>query len=161
MASGPLMMASSAVSAIGAMQEGRARANAYNYNAQINERNAEIAEQEGEQIIAQNEVELLRFRRQFDDLNAATQQAFRYNGWIASSGTALKVAMANAAEADEEIAASRYNAKVGKQQKGESALQQRMQANLNQMYASAARTSGFMKAGSSLLSGYGRMKGIG
>ena len=160
MASGPLMMASSAVSAIGAMQEGRARAKAHNYNAQINERNAEIAEQEGEQIIAQNEVELLRFRRQFDDLNAATQQAFRYNGWIASSGTALKVAMANAAEADEEIAASRYNAKVGKQQKEESALQQRMQANLNQMYASAARTAGFMKAGSSLLSGYGRMKGI-
>ena len=160
MASGPLMMASSAVSAIGAMQEGRARAKAHNYNAQINERNAEIAEQEGEQIIAQNEVELLRFRRQFDDLNAATQQAFRYNGWIASSGTALKVAMANAAEADEEIAASRYNAKVGKQQKEESALQQRMQANLNQMCASAARTAGFMKAGSSLLSGYGRMKGI-
>ena len=161
MASGPLMMASAAFSAIGAIEEGRAKARAYNYNAQINERNAEVAEQEGEQIVAENEVELLRFRRQFDDLNAATQQAFRYNGWIADSGTALKVAMANAAEADEEIAARRYNAKVGKQQKEESALQQRMQANLNQMYASAARTSGFMKAGGSLLSGYGRMKGIG
>lgn len=161
MASGPLMIASAAVSAVGAIEQGRAQARAYRYNAQVNERNAAVAEQEGEQIIAENEVELLRFRNQFDDLQAATQQAFRYNGWIASEGTPLKVAMANAAEADEEIAIRRYNAKVGKQQREESALQQRMQANLNRMYASAARTAGFMRAGSSLIGGFGRAKAIG
>ena len=46
-----LMIASAAVSAVGAMQQGRAQARAYNYNAQINERNALVAEQEGEQLI--------------------------------------------------------------------------------------------------------------
>ncbi len=161
MAGPELMIASAAVSAVGAIEQGKAQSRAYRYNAQINERNAAVAEQEGEQIIAENEVEVLRFRKQFDDLQAATQQAFRYNGWIADSGTALKVAMANAAEADEEIATRRYNAKVGKQQKEESALQQRMQANLNQMYASAARTAGFMKAGSTLIGGLADAKAIG
>ena len=70
------------------------------------------------------------------------------------------MALANAAEADEEIAVRRYNAKVGKQQKEESALQQRMQANLNNLYASAAKKSSFISAGSSLLSGFGQVKAI-
>lgn len=155
-----LMIASAAVSAVGAMQQGRAQARAYNYNAQINERNALVAEQEGEQLILENEDAIVRFKRDFAKLQAATQQAQRYNGWIASGGTPLKVALANAAEADEEIAVRRYNAKVGKQQKEESALQQRMQANLNNLYASAAKKSSFISAGSSLLSGFGQVKAI-
>tara|TARA_R110002020_G_scaffold71209_1_gene184176 strand:- start:2447 stop:2929 length:483 start_codon:yes stop_codon:yes gene_type:complete len=160
MAGPELMIASAVIGGIGAMQEGKAQAKAYRYNASINERNAKVAEQEGEQLVYQTEIDLLGFEKRFENLQAATQQSFRYNGWIADSGTALKVAMANANEADEEIATQRYNAQVGKQQKTESALEQRMQANLNNMYASSARKAGFFKAGSSLLSGAAQAKGI-
>jgi len=104
MAGPELMIASAAVSAVGAMQQGRAQARAYNYNAQINERNALVAEQEGEQLILENEDAIVRFKRDFAKLQAATQQAQRYNGWMASCGTPLKVALEYAAEADEVIA---------------------------------------------------------
>ena len=56
------------------------------------------------------EVEIGRFRREFDNLQAATSQSFRFNGWMADTGTPLKVALANASEADEEVAIRRYNA---------------------------------------------------
>ena len=140
---------------------GRQEQAAYNFNADVNERNADVSDQEAEQLVRNEEQNIADFREDFSDLQDATAQAYRYNGWIASTGTPLKVLLANAQEADEEIAARRYNAKVGKQQKEESALQQRMQANLNNLYASAARKSSFISAGSSLLSGFGQAKALG
>ena len=112
----PLLIASTAVSAVGAIQAGKDQQRAYNYNAQINERNAKANDQAAEQLILQNEVDVKRFRNDFDDLQASTSQAFRYNGWMADTGTPLKIALANAQEADEEVATMRYNAKVGKQE---------------------------------------------
>jgi len=131
--------------------QGNQQAAAYKYNAAINERNAQVAEQQGEQLVYANELEIEKFKDDFQDLQAATTQAFRYNGFVAGSGTPLKVALANAAEADEEIAIRRYNAKVGKQQTEESATQERMQGQLNRMYGRQARLAGYINAGSSLL----------
>ena len=76
----PLLIASTAVSAIGAIQAGKDQKRAYDYNAQINERNAKANDQAAEQLVLQNEV---------DDLQASTSQAFRYNGWMADTGTPL------------------------------------------------------------------------
>lgn len=149
----PLLIASTAVSAIGAVQAGKDQKRAYEYNAKVNERNAEANEQAAKQLILQNEVDVVSFRNDFDDLQAASSQAFRYNGWIADTGTPLKLALANAQEADEEVATMRYNAKVGKQELEEQGLQQRMQANLNRMYGRNAARAGRTKAFGSLLSG--------
>ena len=124
---------------------------AYNYNSDINERNAQVADTQAEQLVFQEEQNIVDFRKQFDDLQAATQQAFRYNGWIANEGTPLKVALANAQEADEEIATRRYNAKVGREELKEQGTQERMQGTLNRMYGKAARTAGRARAFNSLL----------
>lgn len=145
--------AAAAVSAVGSIQAGRDQKRAYNYNAKVNERNAQVAEQDAEQLVLMEEVEIGRFRREFDNLQAATSQSFRFNGWMADTGTPLKVALANAQEADEEVAIRRYNAKVGKAELKEKGTQERMSANLNRMYGRAAMRAAYFKAGSSLLSG--------
>ena len=73
---------------------------------------------------------------------------------MADTGTPLKVALANAQQADEEVATMRYNAKVGKQELKEQGVQQRMQANLNRMYGrNAARAGKFQVMGSLLFGG--------
>ena len=146
-------VAAAAVSAVGSIQAGKDQKRAYNYNAQVNERKAKVAEQDAEQLVLMEEVEIGRFRREFDNLQAATSQSFRFNGWMADTGTPLKVALANASEADEEVAIRRYNAKVGKAELKEKGTQERMSANLNRMYGRAAMRAAYFKAGSSLLSG--------
>jgi hypothetical protein len=83
-------------------------------------------------------------------------QAFRYNGFVATGGTPLKVAMENARQADEEIAMRRYNAAIGQQQALESATEARMQADLNRLYGAQASQASYYQAGSTLLSGASR-----
>lgn len=155
------MAVSSVASAAGQAAAGRAQAQAHEYNAQVNERNAKVAEQEGKVLVRNEEVRILEFEEDIQDLLDAQAQAFRYNGVVASSGTALKVRMESAAEADEEIAMRRYNAAVGKTQAEESATQQRMQANLNRMYAKQARIAGMFGAGQSLLGGFSKIAKLG
>jgi hypothetical protein len=133
------------------LSAGKQQQAAYNYNSDINERNAQVAEQQAEQLVFQEEQNIVDFRKQFDDLQAATSQAFRYNGWIANEGTPLKVALANAQEADEEIATRRYNAKVGRAELKEQGTQERMQGTLNRMYGKAARTASKARAVNSLI----------
>tara|TARA_R100000388_G_C7224122_1_gene150753 strand:+ start:12 stop:461 length:450 start_codon:yes stop_codon:yes gene_type:complete len=133
------------------LSAGRQEQAAYNYNADINERNAKASDQEAAQLIFAEEQNIVEFREQFSDLSDAQAQAYRYNGWIAESGTPLKVALASAQEADEEIAARRYNAKVGSQQLTEQGVQERMQGTLNRMYGRAARTASRGRALGSLI----------
>ena len=124
---------------------------AYNYNADINESKAKTADQEAAQLILSEEQNIVEFRQQFSDLQDAQAQAFRYNGWIAEEGTPLKVALASAQEADEEIATRRYNAAVGAQEIRESGVQERMQGTLNRMYGKSAATAGKARAFQSLI----------
>ena len=138
--------------------QGRQEQAAYNYNADINERNAKVAEQEAEQLVFQEEQSIVQFREDISDLQDATAMAYRYNGWIAEEGTPLKVALANAQEADEEIATRRYNAAVGRAELTEGATQERLQGNLNRMYGKAARRAGQFAAASSLLSSAAKVR---
>ena len=149
-------VAGSAVSAAGTYAAGRQQAAAHNYNADINERNAQVAEQQIQQLQIREDEKIVEFRKDYKKFSDAQSQAFRHNGWIASSGTPLKVALASAVEADEEIATRKYNAKLGIQSLEESALEQRMSGNLQTMYGSAAKRAGITGAGTSLLAGAGQ-----
>jgi len=150
------VIGASLLSARASLQSGKAQQNAQEYNAQVQERNAVIAERESKQIEIQSERDIARFQDSFGRLQASTMQGFRYNGFVATSGTPLRVALENAQQADEEIAARRYNAAVGQQQTLESATEARMQADLNRMYGAQARSASIYQAGSSLLSGASR-----
>jgi len=141
--------------AVGAYQQGRAQAAANDYNADINERNAQVAEQQIQQLQLREDEKIVKFREDYKKFSDAQSQAFRHNGWIASSGTPLKVALASAAEAEEEISTRKYNAKLGVQSLNESALEQRMSGNLQRMYGASAKRAGIIGAGTSLLGGAG------
>jgi len=147
---------SALLSAKAALDAGKAQQRASEFNAAVNERNAQIAEQEGEQLKLASELQIRDFSKSFDRLQASTMQAFRYNGFVATGGTPLRVALENAKQADEEIAMRRFQASIGQQQAAESATAERMQAGLNRMYGQQARKASYYQAGSSLLSGASR-----
>ena len=140
-----------ATQATGAVAQGNTQQAAYNFNADINERNAKVAEQQAEQLVRREEEKIVDFQKDFRKFSDAQSQAFRYNGWIASEGTPLKVALASAQEAEEEIATRRYNAKVSSGALEENAAQERMQATLNRMYGQTARRAGQIRATTTLL----------
>jgi len=140
-----------ATQATGQVAQGNTQQAAYNFNADINERNAQVAEQQADQLVRREEQKIVDFQKDFRKFSDAQSQAFRYNGWIASEGTPLKVALASAQEAEEEIATRRYNAKVSAGQLEENATQERMQADLNRMYGKSASRAGKVDAGTSLL----------
>tara|TARA_R110002096_G_scaffold227336_1_gene416655 strand:- start:215 stop:706 length:492 start_codon:yes stop_codon:yes gene_type:complete len=144
-------IAGAVTQASGQIMEGNAQDAAYKYNADINERNAQVAEQQADQLVRREEEKIVDFQKDFRKFSDAQSQAFRYNGCIASEGTPLKVALASAQEAEEEIATRRYNAKVSSGALEENAAQERMQATLNRMYGKTARRAGQIRATTTLL----------
>jgi len=155
-----LSVASTAASAATSVVQGRQQEAVYDYNAKINQRNAEVADVAAEQLYQTERLKIQKFRKEFGKLQAATKQGFRYNGWIADGDTPMLVALANATEADEEIAIRDYNARVGQQELKEEGVALRMEAELNKMYGDQARMAGVMRAGQSLLSGASSMYNI-
>ena len=147
----------STAQAAGQVAEGNTQNAAYQFNADINERNAQVAEQQADQLVRREEEKIVDFQKDFRKFSDAQSQAFRYNGWIASEGTPLKVALASAQEAEEEIATRRYNAKVSAGQLEENATQERMQADLNRMYGKAAKRSGQLRATGTLLNTFANL----
>lgn len=145
---------SSVVQADAARKIGKQTKAANDYNASINDRNALADEQDAIQLKLANGLSIARFQREFSDLQDATSQAFRFNGFVAEGGTPLKVALANAKEADEEIAIMKYNSAVGVQELEQSAVQNKMQGNLNRLYGRNAMAAANINAGTSLLSGF-------
>ncbi len=144
-------IAGAVTQASGQIMEGNAQDAAYKYNADINERNAQVAEQQADQLVRREEEKIVDFQKDFRKFSDSQSQAFRYNGWIASEGTPLKVALASAQEAEEEIATRRYNARVSSGALEENAAQERMQATLNRMYGKTARRAGQIRATTTLL----------
>ena len=57
------------------LSAGRQEQAAYNYNADINERNAKASDQEAAQLIFAEEQNIVEFREQFSDLSDAQAQA--------------------------------------------------------------------------------------
>ena len=139
--------------AAGHAAQGKGQEAAYKYNADINDRNAKSSQIAAEQLILAEELQIGKFENSYNELAQQTEMANSYNGWIADSGTPLKIALANAQEADAEVNIKRYNAQVGKQQLQEQGLQQKMQGNLNRLYGKEARRAGNTRAFTSLLSG--------
>ena len=151
------MAASTAVSAAAQISAGKQQKSAYDYNAQIDERNAQAKDIQAEVFKRNADLQIQKISKDFRRLNDATSQAFRKNGFVATGGTPLLVALENAQNADEEIAIRQYNASVGEQQIEESAVNDRLSANLNRMYGQAAQKSAIIGAGKTLMSGASSM----
>ena len=124
------------------------------YNQQVSERNAQIAEQEANQIGQQAEFDIARFDQKFRQAEGAVAVAVAKSGAVAGSGTAARITEANALEAEMERKITRYNADVGIAKKMQQAEFAKIQGQMAKREARIANIQTAAKAGSSLLQIY-------
>ena len=121
------------------------------YNQAVQNRNAQIAEQEAAQIEKQLELDLARFDQQFQQLQGQTKTAVLKSG-AELSGSGLRVLRANAEQAEIEKDIMDYNAKIGQARKFEEANFARIQGVIAKQQAKIAQIGTLMQTGTSLLS---------
>ena len=124
------------------------------YNQAIQNRNAQIAEQEAAQIEKQLEFDLARFDQKFQQLQGQTNVAIAKSG-ADISGTGLRILRSNAQQAEIEKNIMDYNAKIGQARKFEEANFSRIQGNVARQQAKIAQLGTLTQTGTSLL----RMQG--
>jgi hypothetical protein len=129
---------------------GQAANAAGKYNQAVQNRNAQIAEQESAQIEKQNEFDIARFDQQFQQLEGQTKVASLKSG-VDLSGSALRIARYNAEQAELQKDIMTYNSKIAQSQKIEEANFARIQGNIARQQGRQAQLAYFAKAGQSLM----------
>lgn len=121
------------------------------FNQAVAERNATIAEQEAAQIDKQLEFDLGQFDKEYVKLVGAERVASAKSG-VGYEGTALRIARANAEEAQLQRNITEYNAKINKSQKLNEAVFLRIQGQQAKQQATMQKIQLASSFGSSLLS---------
>ena len=124
------------------------------YNQQVSERNAQIAEQEANQIRQQAEFDIARFDQRFRQSVGTVEVALAKSGVVIDSGSGARVTEANVLEAEMEKKITRYNADMGAAKKIEEAQFSKIQGQIARREARIANIQTAAKAGSSLLQIY-------
>ena len=88
------------------------------FNQAVQNRNAQISEQEAAQMEKQLEFDLARFDQQFDKIQGATTTSVLKSGAVLE-GSGLRLLRANAVEAELQKNIMEYNSKVGQAKKME------------------------------------------
>ena len=113
------------------------------FNQAVKERNATIAEQEGEQIEKRlEEFDIPKFEQQFAQLQGETKTKIVKSG-ADLSGSGLRILRRNAEQAEVEKNVMTYDAQIGKARKFEEANFARMQGSLARMQAKQAEIAGY------------------
>jgi len=120
------------------------------YNQAIQNRNAQIAEQEAAQIEKQLEFDLARFDQRFQQLQGQAKTRILKTG-ADLSGTGLRVLRSNAQQAEIEKNIMDYNAKIGQAKKFEEANFARIQGNIARQTSRIAQVGTLFQTGTSLL----------
>ena len=121
------------------------------YNEAVSNRNAQVAEQEAALIEKQSEFDIARFDKDFRKLEGETKVALAKSGVVAGSGTAYKIAAANAREAVLQREIITYNSKVAQSRKIEQANFSRIQGNIARQQARLAQIGTIASIGTCLL----------
>lgn len=129
------------------------------FNQAVQNRNAQISEQEAAQMQKQLEFDLARFDQQFDKIQGATTTSVLKSGVSLEGGTGLRLLRANAVEAQLQKNIMEYNSKVGQAKKMEEANFYRIQGQIARQQARSAQISTLFSTGTSLLTMGGGFKG--
>ena len=124
------------------------------YNQAIQNRNAQVAEQEAQALQQKLELDLVRFDQQFQQLQGETNVALAKSG-VERSGSALKILRSNTEQAELEKDMIEYNSKIAQSRAFEQANFARMQGQLARMEGRAAAMGYYGQAISALVP-YGR-----
>ena len=121
------------------------------YNQAVQNRNAEVAEQEKDRLQQKLEFDLARFDEQFLKLQGQTKTRILKSG-VTLEGTGLKILRSNSEQAEIEKNVMDYNSKVAQSRKLEEANFARMSGQMARMEARQAQFGYYAQAGQSLLS---------
>ena len=143
------------VSVQGARAQGKAQAAGSRFNAAVRERDAKTADIQADWTKLTSDISDLKFVDDFAELQAEVGQRTRTNGWT-MTGTGLHVYMANAREADDELAARQVDTYAEMQAYHEKGVNSRLQAQLNRMEARSQLQASRYRAAGAAISGISR-----
>ena len=123
------------------------------YNQAIQNRNAQVAEQEAQAIEQQKNLDIQRFDQQFVQLQGSTKTSILKSG-ATLEGTGLRILRANAEQAEIEKDIIDYNAKIGQAKKFEEANFSKIQGQVARQQAKSAELGYYAGAGTSLLKAF-------
>jgi len=148
-----LAVGSSLLGAGAAIDSGKSQQVALEFNANVNERNAVIAEQRAEVIKRESDLNVQDIKGRYAEFQAMQERTLAMNGWDADTGTGLQLQIEAASAADQDIANLQYNTAIAQAQVLEGAVQERIQADLNRLYGKQAVRESEYRAAGTLLSG--------
>jgi hypothetical protein len=122
-------------------------------NAQLAERDAEVAKNNKIAIEQKARMDLERMEIEFASLQSQTLVNFRYRGVDPSDGTPLDIAAGNVSDYEYDRDVFEYNTTIAKQEQDEIATFARMKANIERMTGQAKAAYHKQAAVTSLLSG--------
>lgn len=121
------------------------------FNEAVNNRNAAVLEAEAEQIAKKTEFDIARFDESYQKLVGQAEVSFAKSGVVAGTGTAYRIAAANAREKYMQENIMRYNSKVAETKKIEQANFARINAQMAREQARLAQYQTIASTGTSLL----------
>jgi len=121
------------------------------FNEAVGNRNAQVLEAEAEQIEKKTDFDIARFNESYQKLVGQAEVAFAKSGVVSGTGTAYRIAAANAREKALQENIIRYNAQVAKSKKLEQANFARINASMARERAKLAQYQTIASYGTSLL----------
>ena len=121
------------------------------FNEAIGNRNAKVLEAEAEQIEKKTEFDIARFDESYQKLVGQSEVAFAKSGVVSGTGTAYRIAAANAREKYMQENIMRYNSKVAQSKKIEEANFARISGQMAREQARMAQYQTIASTGTSLL----------
>jgi len=120
------------------------------YNQAVQNRNAQIKEQESQLLEKQLEFDLAQFDKKFAKFQGTTKTRILKSG-VELSGSGLRILRSNSEQAELQKDVMDYNSKVAQSQKLEEANFARMSGVIARREAKIAQLGYYAKAGESLL----------
>ena len=121
------------------------------YNKGVAEREAKVLENQADAIEKKKEFDIAQFDKQFQKVEGQTKVALAKSGVVQGTGTAYRIEMANAMEAELQKHLIAYNAKVAADKKLEEAKFAIIRGNIAQQNAKLAQINTIASTGTSLL----------
>ena len=121
------------------------------FNEAIGNRNAQVLEAESEQIKKKTEFDIARFDESYQKLVGQAEVSFSKSGVVSGTGTAYRIAAANAREKYMQENIMRYNSQVAQSKKIEQANFARINAQLARENARMAQYQTIASTSTSLL----------
>lgn len=154
-----LMIAGTALSGMGMIQQGNAAAAASKYNAQVAEMNATLADRRAKDAIERGQVAEQQKRAEVAQLQGRQRAAMAANGVDLTFGSPLDTLVDTAVLGELDALTIRQNANREAYDYRVGGVNSRADAGLSRMNASSARTGAYLSAGGTVLGGASKAYG--